>query len=466
MEQNGGSEKTGTDAKPKFREKIRAIHDYIQASYYISDNNLKLGGEDWNDTILLSILTALSPGKEIMLGDVGNGKTTVSEAVTSIIYGYTPEFVEACELNGQPFLTEEKTFGRPDLGELQKSREKVVWSNFSKFRGAKIVDAINRLPEGTQNALLNSIDRGTFKYLNEVLYQDDAPFYATANYPDAGNTPLIRPLSDRFNVSVEVAPPIGHGMSLDASQKNKKLLKDGETTKRMLECMEKNDLDGLEKLRAEHKNAMAGRGIPTFSDEEIRSYRELVDCAKIEPEGSLIMEVFFSDANSIADIPGEHNGGGDSANGRYERSVTGRLESDVSFRWLRSMSKYAKSAAVALDIESVTPEAIFELMPYTLAHRAKFREKYAQENPKDEFYAGSQQKWLTKQLVRDFAKDFAEKKNVYQEFYRALVSEDRESMKKLAEKYDLPAIRSISYRTGVWDGKGQQGKQQPQGGRK
>lgn len=448
------------DAKPKFREKIRAIHDYVQASYYISDNNLKMGGEDWNDTILLSILTALSPGKEMLLGDVGNGKTTVSEAVTSIIYGYTPEFVEACELNGQPFLTEEKTFGRPDLGELQKSREKVVWSNFSKFRGAKIVDEINRIPEGTQNALLNSIDRGTFKYLNEVLYQDDAPFYATANYPDAGNTPLIRPLSDRFNVSVEVAPPIGHCMSLDASQKNKKLLKDGETTKRMLECMEKNDFDELEKLRAEHKQAIAGRGIPTFSDGEIRNYRELVDAAQIEPEGSLIMEVFFSDANSIADIPGEHN---DHGNGHYERSVTGRLESDVSFRWLRSMSKYAKSAAVALDEDRVTPEMIFELMPYTLAHRAKFREKYVQENPKDEFYAGSQQKWLTKQLVRDFAKDFAEKKNVYQEFYRALVSEDRDSMKKLAEKYDLPAIRSIGYRMGVWDGKSQQGEQQ--GGR-
>lgn len=441
--------------KPKFREKIRAIHDYVQASCYLSDNNLTLDGEKWNDTILLSILTALSPGKEILVGDVGNGKTTVSEAVTSIIYGYTPEFVEACELNGQPFLTEEKTFGRPDLGELQKSREKVVWSNFSKFRGAKIVDEINRIPEGTQNALLNSIDRGTFKYLNEVLYQDDAPFYATANYPDAGNTLLIRPLSDRFNVSVEVAPPIGHSMSLDASQKNKKLLKDGETTRKMLECIEKNDIGGLEKLRQEYKKTIAGRGIPAFSDEEIKSYRELADAAQIEPEGSLIMEVFFSDANSIADTPGEHG-----AAGHYERSITGKLESDISFRWLRSMGKYAKSAAVALDKDTVTPEILFELMPYTLAHRVKFREKYAQENPKDEFYAGSQQKWLTKQLVRDFAKDFAEKKNVYQEFYKALVSEDRESMKKLAEKYDLPAIRSIGYRAGVWDGK----KSQQQGG--
>lgn len=454
-----------TDAKPRFREKIRALHDYIQASYYISDNNLKIGGEDWNDTILLSILTALAPGKELLLGDVGNGKTTVSEAVTSVIYGYTPEFVEACELNGQPFLTEEKTFGRPDLGELQKSREKVVWSNFSKFRGAKIVDEINRIPEGTQNALLNSIDRGTFKYLNEVLYQDDAPFYATANYPDAGNTPLIRPLSDRFNVSVEVAPPIGHSMSLDASQKNKKLIKDGEATKKMLECIEKNDLEELDKLRAGHKKTMAGRGIPTFSEEEIRSYRELAENAQMEPEGSLIMEVFFSDVNSIADTPGEHNNGG-GANGHYERSVTGKLEGDVSFRWLRSMGRYAKSAAVALDMEKVTPEVIFELMPYTLAHRVKFREKYVQENPKDEFYAGSQQKWLAKQLVRDFAKDFAEKKNVYQEFYRALVNDDRDSMKKLAEKYDMPAIRSIGYRVGVWDGKKSQQQQQQQGGRR
>ncbi len=48
-------EPTKDAKKPKFREKIRAIHDYIQASYYISDNNLKIDGEDWNDTILLSV---------------------------------------------------------------------------------------------------------------------------------------------------------------------------------------------------------------------------------------------------------------------------------------------------------------------------------------------------------------------------------------------------------------------------
>lgn len=452
------------DAKPKFREKIRAIHDYLQASYYISDNNLKIDGEDWNDTILLSILTALTPGKELLVGDVGNGKTTVSEALTSIIYGYTPEFVEACELNGQPFLTEEKIFGRPDLGELQKSREKVVWSNFSKFKGAKIVDEINRIPEGTQNALLNSVDRGTFKYLNEVLYQDEAPFYATANYPDAGNTPLIRPLTDRFAVSVEVAPPIGHGISLDAAQKNKKLLKDGDTTRKMLECMEKNDFSRLEELRKEHRKTMAGRGIPAFSDEEIRSYRELVENSQMDPEGRLIIEVFFSDVNSIVDIPGEHNNDG-SANGHYEHSVTGKLEGDISFRWLRSISKYAKSAAVALDKDRVTPEIIFEMMPYTLAHRVKFREKYAQENTKDVFYAGSHQKWLAKQLVKDFAKDFAEKKNVYQEFYKSLVNEDKESIKKLAEKYDIPAIRSIGYRMGAWDGKIANPAQQQQQGK-
>lgn len=184
---------------------------------------------------LFSILTALDSGRQLTIGSYGLGKTTLLQAVLSTIYSLPVELYRAAQLRGHPEQTDEKMIGRPDLSALNQGKERVIWSLFSLVPG-KIVDEINRLPEGKQNELLDAVDTGTFQYLNEVLFQPDQPFFATMNYPDAGNTELIPPMRDRFDVCVEMTPsPFSSTIVTKKNEEEKKRLSDVESYKKSRE---------------------------------------------------------------------------------------------------------------------------------------------------------------------------------------------------------------------------------------
>lgn len=201
------------------RTDLRAILSFIEDNLYYNRPDLEIRGESFNASLLLSVLTGLVGGKALVVGEPGLGKTTSAEYVGALLYRLPLGAVWEAEVSGHPEQTEEKIVGRPNLGELNQGREKVVWSAFAQLP-VKIVDEINRLPETKQSLILNGIDRGHWTYLNAMLVNDEFALFATANYQDRGTNTLVPPLMDRFDVMVESkhpGPNLSWAIGTDAS---------------------------------------------------------------------------------------------------------------------------------------------------------------------------------------------------------------------------------------------------------
>ncbi len=189
-----------------YQKQVMEIYRFISDHLYFNRPDIEIKGERFNSAILLSLLTALQKGKELIIGEPGLGKTTSAEFVSSLIYQFPLGAIWASEVSGHPEQTEEKIIGRPDLGKLNRGEEDVVWTNFSQIP-VKIVDEINRLPETKQSMILDGVDRGNWEYLNEMIINEEYCLFATANYQDGGTSTIIAPLMDRFDVMVESRYP-------------------------------------------------------------------------------------------------------------------------------------------------------------------------------------------------------------------------------------------------------------------
>jgi len=192
--------------KNGYQKQVMAIYRFISDHLYFNRPDIEIKGESYNSTILLSLLTGLTKGKELIIGEPGLGKTTSAEFICSLVYQFPLGVIWGSEVSGHPEQTEEKIIGRPDLGKLNRGEEDVVWTNFSQMP-VKIVDEINRLPETKQSMILDGVDRGNWEYLNEMIINDEYCLFATANYQDGGTNTLIAPLVDRFDVIVESRYP-------------------------------------------------------------------------------------------------------------------------------------------------------------------------------------------------------------------------------------------------------------------
>jgi len=192
--------------KNGYQKQVMAIYRFISDHLYFNRPDVEIKGESYNSAILLSLLTGLTKGKELIIGEPGLGKTTSAEFICSLVYQFPLGVIWGSEVSGHPEQTEEKIIGRPDLGKLNRGEEDVVWTNFSQMP-VKIVDEINRLPETKQSMILDGVDRGNWEYLNEMIINDEYCLFATANYQDGGTNTLIAPLVDRFDVIVESRYP-------------------------------------------------------------------------------------------------------------------------------------------------------------------------------------------------------------------------------------------------------------------
>lgn len=192
--------------KNGYQKQVMAIYRFISDHLYFNRPDIEIKGESYNSAILLSLLTGLTKGKELIIGEPGLGKTTSAEFICSLVYQFPLGVIWGSEVSGHPEQTEEKIIGRPDLGKLNRGEEDVVWTNFSQMP-VKIVDEINRLPETKQSMILDGVDRGNWEYLNEMIINDEYCLFATANYQDGGTNTLIAPLVDRFDVIVESRYP-------------------------------------------------------------------------------------------------------------------------------------------------------------------------------------------------------------------------------------------------------------------
>ncbi len=422
-------------------EKVREIIDNATEVWYLSNPNFKIGDREYNKEVVFCVINLLTRGNILLIGNYGWGKTTIAEGLGAYFYGIPPRVMAHAKIRGHPFQTEEKIIGRPDLGELNKGREKVIWSNFvklSKYYG--IVDEINRMHEGHQNLLLDMVDRGIINYLNEVyLLEKKPPFFATQNYPDEGNTPLIPPLLDRFDVCIEVYTPANEIILLTShSEKNKEKFKNPEIEKAMLEKLEQNK--DIDEEREKYREWLEKQEISVMYDDELKKIENEINKINISPEAKIFEAFIYSGVNSIVRIEGEP-----SLDEHYEKTPFGKIENNLSYRWLYSVEKFAKGMAWLKEKDKVGIEDINDVLANTLQQRMIFKDSFMNEHIKPEYYKGSWQGYVTKEWVEELREYYDENKEVYNEALLLSAREEYDKLKEKFEGYDLPQIRAMLY---------------------
>jgi len=445
-----------TSSKEDVAESFMNAHDYIQRSYYVNHPNFDLGQcGQVNDTILMSLANSILRKNLLVKGNYGLGKTTTSEAVSSLIYQLPVEFVDKGMLQGNPFLTEEKIFGRVDLSKINRGEgEDVLFSLFSQTPSAKIVDEINRIPPQTQNSLLKAVETGQFGYLDRFVISPmgKAPFFATTNYDDIGNTEMSPPLLDRFDASVDVSQPLWLGNYI-MGEPNLSGLRDDErralmelrtATNRLIEASpDKAD----EILKESRKYAFEIAGTPDikeqrtkisnyelserlqeiFSDPPLSYQSKLEKCASIQREfneqirgigvgngklkvletigknqpfnenSQVYWNVFFDHINCIPKRPGDEMSNHD------EQYPVGKIENELSVRPRIRGKEFAGLISYLKGEDSISTETVQQVLPYLISHRAAFSDNLEADASDD--LTNSLSMRNAKHIIREFTED-------------------------------------------------------------
>jgi hypothetical protein len=365
-----------------FQKRIRGIYQYISENLYLNRPDIAIKDESFNSTLLFSLLTGLNRGKELIIGEPGLGKTTSAEYVGSILYRYPLGVIWGSEVSGHPEQTEEKIIGRPHLGELNKGRERVVWSNFAQIP-VKIVDEINRLPETKQSMILNGVDRGNWEYLNEILINEEYSLFATANYQDRGTNTIIAPLIDRFDILIESRHPgsnIAYTIGKEALSNNP--LRHPQYEKELQQIL-RGDHPYEEKMaQAEGVCDLFGKylkerlGIEGLTKGERIKINEERMGLDYDIDANAFVRMTLAEL-SFCDKFGQKRSVEVCEDGcHYTGYLCHHIKNCASNRLPISIRNYAQTLAWFLEDDEVDLEHIRLIMPYVLAHRLQWKDSY------------------------------------------------------------------------------------------
>ena len=371
------------------RETIWEIYNYIQENLYLNRPDLEIKGTRFNSTLLLSLLTGLCQGKQLIIGEPGLGKTTSAEYVCSLLYRFPLGTIWGSEVAGHPEQTEEKIIGRPDLGKLNIGEEVVVWSHFSLLP-IKIVDEINRLPETKQSMILDGVDRGNWEYLNDAIINREYCLFATANYQDRGTNTIIAPLIDRFDVMVESKHPgpnlayvIGaegaDGLELhneELEEEFQRILSERLPYSQRMEQVEElcNRFgDSLER----------GAGIKTLSRDDRKTIRSQKNEIPFDLDFNAFLRLAISELSFCHRLGQKRSHEGCEEGCHFTGYLCNAVRNCVSNRFPISIGNFSKALAWLLGDEKVDLEHLKALMPFTLAHRIQWREEVVAQREKE-----------------------------------------------------------------------------------
>ena len=88
--------------KNGYQKQARDIYQFISDHLYFNRPDIEIKGERFNSAILLSLLTALRRGKELIIGEPGLGKTTSAEYVCALVYQFPLGVIWRSEVSGHP----------------------------------------------------------------------------------------------------------------------------------------------------------------------------------------------------------------------------------------------------------------------------------------------------------------------------------------------------------------------------
>jgi len=367
--------------KNGYQKQVMAIYRFISDHLYFNRPDIEIKGEPYNSAILLSLLTGLTKGKELIIGEPGLGKTTSAEFICSLVYQFPLGVIWGSEVSGHPEQTEEKIIGRPDLGKLNRGEEDVVWTNFSQMP-VKIVDEINRLPETKQSMILDGVDRGNWEYLNEMIINDEYCLFATANYQDGGTNTLIAPLVDRFDVIVESRYPganlsflIGKSRGKDHILRHPKYEKDLYRILKSKIAYEKK-IPKLEEIcNAFGEYVQETLGVKPLRREDRDRIRTEMESLDLDLDASAFARMLLAEL-SFCDRYGQKRIVENCEEGcHYTGYLCRQIKNCASNRLPTSIKLFSQGLAWLLGDSNIDIEHVKAVMPFTLSHRIQWKDE-------------------------------------------------------------------------------------------
>jgi len=367
--------------KNGYQKQVMEIYQFINGHLYFNRPDIEIKGEQYNSAILLSLLTGLKKGKELIIGEPGLGKTTSAEFVCSLIYQFPLGVIWGSEVSGHPEQTEEKIIGRPDLGKLNRGEEDVVWTNFSQIP-VKIVDEVNRLPETKQSMILDGVDRGNWEYLNEMIINDEYCLFATANYQDGGTNTIIAPLVDRFDAMVESRYPGAHLSFLIGKTKRKDhMLRHPKYEKDLYRVLKskvayEKKIPKLEEIcNAFGEYVYEALGIKPLQRQEREQIRAEMDSLEMDLDASALTRMLLTEF-SFCERYGQKRVVENCEEGcHYTGYLCHEIKNCASNRLPTSIKQYAQGLAWLLGDSEIDIEHVKSILPYTLAHRVQWKDE-------------------------------------------------------------------------------------------
>lgn len=375
------SRKVSGVEKNGYQKQVMEIYHFISDHLYFNRPDLEVKGETFNSAILLSLLTGLIKGKELIIGEPGLGKTTSAEFVCSLVYQFPLGVIWGSEVSGHPEQTEEKIIGRPDLGKLNRGEEDVVWTNFSQVP-VKIVDEINRLPETKQSMILDGVDRGNWEYLNEMIINDEYCLFATANYQDGGTNTIIAPLVDRFDVIVESRYPganlsflIGKSKGKEQVLRHPRYEKDLYRVLKSKMAYEKK-IPKLEEIcNAFGQYVEETTGVKPLKREDRDRIRDEMGSLDLDLDASAFTRMMLAEL-SFCERYGQKRIVENCEEGcHYTGYLCRQIKNCASNRLPASLKLFSQGLAWLLGDSEIDIEHVKAVMPFTLSHRIQWKDE-------------------------------------------------------------------------------------------
>jgi MoxR-like ATPase len=371
------------------RDKVLEIYCYLQDNFYLNRPDLAVKGNKYNAALLLSVLTGLRRGKQLIIGEPGLGKTTSAEYVCSLLFRYPLGTIWGSEVSGHPEQTEEKIIGRPDLGRLNQGEEVVVWSHFALLP-IKIVDEINRLPETKQSMILDGVDRGNWEYLNDAIINREYCLFATANYQDKGTNTIIAPLIDRFDVMVESKHPganlafmIGMKQSNGASLRNE-VLEEAFLRRLSERTPYQQRMESVEELCGQFADFLyRSSGIKTLSREDRENIRSEMDEIGLNHDANAFLRMVLSELSFCYRYSQKRSHETCEEGCHFTGYYCNAIQNCISNRFPTSARAYAQALAWFTGASEVGLEEMKVTLPYTLAHRIQWKEEVVAQREKE-----------------------------------------------------------------------------------
>ena len=417
------------------RRKVRDIYEFIQDNLYLNRPDMKVGEESFNSALLFSLLTALNQGKELIIGEPGLGKTTSAEYIGAVTYRLPLELIWASEVSGHPEQTEEKIIGRPDLGRLNQGEEVVVWSYLAQLP-VKIIDEINRLPETKQSMILDGVDRGKWEYLNDVIINEEYCLFATANYQDRGTNTLIAPLIDRFDVMVESRHP-GPNMALMIGMKDryKNVLRSPLYERKFQKILierqgHQEKIRRIEEISNRFGDHMDKEfGVKMLSRVERKKIRDCMQELPLDLDANAFLRTVIAELSFCYKYRQKRSDEHCDEGCHYTGFSCYHIKNCISNRFPISIRTYSQALAWLTGDDAVGIEHIKAVLPYTLAHRLRWKEDYIAQK-QGNIRRDPLQIYMAKEVVNEIYRRYNEQsghiKNSLTLAYQALSGKDIE----------------------------------------